>query len=122
MLVAVERNGPVRSAQVANDSIACLSSVIARFVDKRAHLRTDELHAYIRGAEGRILGQSQGNNTHSMQTNFRTSMDPEVLRQGYRKILAHRYDLRLKNYFARCFKYFLRALRHLLYRYSFGSC
>ena len=53
-------------------------------------------------AEGRILGQSQGNNTHSMQTNFKTTMDAEVLRQGYRKILAHLYDLRLKNYFARC--------------------
>ncbi|MFP4650059.1 MAG: B12-binding domain-containing radical SAM protein [Desulfobacterales bacterium] len=53
-------------------------------------------------AEGRILGQSCGNNTHSMQTNFTTKMDPEVLRRGYRKILAHLYDLRLKNYFARC--------------------
>ncbi len=46
MLVAVERNGPVRSAPVANDSIANLSPLIRRFVDKRSHLRTDELHAY----------------------------------------------------------------------------
>jgi hypothetical protein len=46
VLVAVERNGPVRSALVANDSIANLSPWIERFVDKRSHLRTDELHAY----------------------------------------------------------------------------
>jgi hypothetical protein len=46
VLVAVERNGPVRSASVDSDSIANLSPVIDRFVDKRAHLKTDELHAY----------------------------------------------------------------------------
>lgn len=46
MLVAVERNGPVRSAPVDSDSIANLSPVIERFVDKCAHLKTDELHAY----------------------------------------------------------------------------
>jgi hypothetical protein len=46
VLVAVERHGPVRSAPVANDSIANLSPLIQRFVDKRSHLRTDELHAY----------------------------------------------------------------------------
>ena len=46
MLVAVERNGPVRSASVESDGIANLSPVIDQFVDKRAHLKTDELHAY----------------------------------------------------------------------------
>ena len=46
MLVAVERNGPVRSASVQSDSAANLSPVVARFVNKRAHLKTDELHAY----------------------------------------------------------------------------
>ena len=46
MLVAVERNGPVRSAPVPSDSIANLSPIVERFVDKQAHLRTDELHAY----------------------------------------------------------------------------
>jgi len=48
VLVAVERNGPVRSALVSSDSIANLSPIIDRFVDKRAHLRTDELHSYKR--------------------------------------------------------------------------
>ena len=46
MLIAVERNGQVRSAPVASDSLAHLSPVVDQFVDKRAHLRTDELHAY----------------------------------------------------------------------------
>jgi hypothetical protein len=36
----------VRSAPVHSDSIANLSPVIEQFVDKRAHLKTDELHAY----------------------------------------------------------------------------
>ena len=46
MLVAVERSGPVRSAPVESDSINNLSPVIDQFVSKRAHLKTDELHAY----------------------------------------------------------------------------
>ncbi len=44
--MAVERHGPVRSVPVQSDSIANLSPAIERFVDKRAHLKTDELHAY----------------------------------------------------------------------------
>ena len=36
----------MRSAPVPNDSIATLSPIIDRFVDKRSHLKTDELHAY----------------------------------------------------------------------------
>jgi hypothetical protein len=36
----------VRSAPVESDSVANLSPVIDQFVDKRAHLKTDELHAY----------------------------------------------------------------------------
>ena len=44
--MAVERRGPVRSAPVPNDSIANLLPLIERFVDKRSHLKTDELHAY----------------------------------------------------------------------------
>jgi len=53
-------------------------------------------------AEGRLLNTSDGNNTHAMRTNFRTIMDPDTLKEGYRKILAHLYDPRLKNYFGRC--------------------
>lgn len=44
--MAVERNGSVRSAPVQSDSIANLRPVIESFVDKRANLKTDQLHAY----------------------------------------------------------------------------
>ena len=36
----------MRAVPVQNDSVVNLSPVIDRFVDKRAHLKTDELHAY----------------------------------------------------------------------------
>lgn len=62
-------------------------------------------------AEGRILSRPVGNNTHTMQTNFRTVMAPETLRNGYLKILKHLYGFRLKNYFRRC--------SHLLDRIEF---
>jgi len=54
--------------------------------------------------EGRILKASKGNNTHCMETNFLTRMDPVKLRNGYRKVLNTIYDSNLKNYFARCNK------------------
>ena len=53
-------------------------------------------------AEGRIISASIGNNTHVLTTNFKTAMDSERLKEGYKKILANIYDFRLKNYFARC--------------------
>lgn len=53
-------------------------------------------------AEGRILATSQGNNTHSLTTNFITKMNREKLKEGYKKILSTIYDSRLKNYFRRC--------------------
>ena len=46
MLVAVQRNGPVRATPVASDKIAELSPQLDRFVDKKAHLMTDENHSY----------------------------------------------------------------------------
>jgi radical SAM superfamily enzyme YgiQ (UPF0313 family) len=52
--------------------------------------------------QDRILAASAGNNTHHMMTNFKTRMAPELLKQGYRKVLAAIYDPHLKNYFARC--------------------
>ncbi len=52
--------------------------------------------------EGRMLFSSDGNNTHAMETNFVTRMDPLVLRRGYRKVLETLYDYNLKNYFTRC--------------------
>jgi hypothetical protein len=55
--------------------------------------------------EGRILKASIGNNTHSMATNFKTVMDPERLKEGYKNILAGIYDFNLKNYFERCSRF-----------------
>lgn len=52
--------------------------------------------------ENRIVAASAGNNTHHLSTNFITRMDSRILLDGYKKILAHIYDFRLKNYFKRC--------------------
>jgi hypothetical protein len=46
VLVAVERNGPVRAVPVKSDSLKSLMPHIKRFVDKRSHLMTDQLHTY----------------------------------------------------------------------------
>jgi len=54
--------------------------------------------------EGRLLGGTGGNNTHSMETNFRTRMDAGELKEGYTRVLSAIYDSNLKNYFARCSK------------------
>jgi hypothetical protein len=53
-------------------------------------------------AEGRILRATLGNNTHNLATNFKTIMDSDKLKEGYKKILSHIYDSRLKHYFERC--------------------
>lgn len=46
VLVAVERQGPVRSALVDNDQAAELGPWVEHFVQKDAHLMTDENRAY----------------------------------------------------------------------------
>jgi len=46
VLVAVERNGPVRAVPVKSDKLVDLLPHIKRFVDKSAHLMTDQLHSY----------------------------------------------------------------------------
>ncbi|MGD9367191.1 MAG: radical SAM protein [Desulfobacteraceae bacterium] len=53
-------------------------------------------------AEGRILKQASGNNTHLMGTNFVTKMNASQLISGYQKLLEQLYDRRLKTYFQRC--------------------
>lgn len=44
--MAVERNGPVRAVPVNSDKVKDLLPHITRFVDKGAHLMTDQLHSY----------------------------------------------------------------------------
>ena len=46
VLVAVERHGPVRSALIASDKTAELLPWVEGFVQKDAHLMTDENHSY----------------------------------------------------------------------------
>lgn len=46
MLVAVERNGPVRAALVDSDKVTDLMPEITQFVDRHSHLMTDQLQAY----------------------------------------------------------------------------
>jgi transposase-like protein len=46
VFVAVERNGPVRAVPVKSDKFADLLPHITRFVDKGAHLMTDQLQSY----------------------------------------------------------------------------
>jgi radical SAM superfamily enzyme YgiQ (UPF0313 family) len=64
--------------------------------------------------EGRILKASLGNNTHCMTTNFKTIMDPNRLKEGYKNILACVYDFNLKNYFERC-SHFLDTIEYTGY-------
>jgi len=52
--------------------------------------------------EGRITKATLGNNTHSLTTNFKTIMDSEKLKEGYKKILSYLYGSRLRHYFQRC--------------------
>jgi hypothetical protein len=40
-----------------------------------------------------------------MTTNFKTTMDPNRLKEGYKRILACIYDFNLKNYFERCSRF-----------------
>lgn len=52
--------------------------------------------------EGRLLAESDGNNTHFFESNFKPKMPIAELVAGYKKILASIYDRTLKNYFNRC--------------------
>jgi len=52
--------------------------------------------------EGRLLGESYGNNTHGFETNFLTRMPPDRLAEGYKRVLRTLYDPTLRNYFDRC--------------------
>ncbi len=51
-------------------------------------------------AEGRILQETSGNNTHSFSTNFIPAMDGEKLVRGYKRLISQIYTP--KEYFGRC--------------------
>jgi radical SAM superfamily enzyme YgiQ (UPF0313 family) len=58
--------------------------------------------------EGRILGESYGNNTHAFEANFVTRMPAEQLAEGYKRLMHTLYDPSLRNYFDRCRRLFDR--------------
>lgn len=59
------------------------------------------------GQEKRLLTHAiSGSNTHCLTTNFLTKIDPDILKEGYKKVLDFLYGKHLKNYFARCSKLF----------------
>jgi radical SAM superfamily enzyme YgiQ (UPF0313 family) len=63
-------------------------------------LRGTDLYSRLE-AEGRLLAESSGNNVE-IALNFRPQLEPQVLIDGYRRVLAALYDSGLRNYFARC--------------------
>lgn len=67
------------------------------------------LHARLT-AEGRILGTSSGgNNTHDLELNFVPRMKADLLREGYKRVLAEVY--KPSRYFARCLD-LIHRLKH----------
>jgi hypothetical protein len=52
--------------------------------------------------DGRLLGESFGNNTHAFEANFVTRMPADRLAEGYKRVLGTLYDPTLRNYFDRC--------------------
>jgi radical SAM superfamily enzyme YgiQ (UPF0313 family) len=52
--------------------------------------------------EGRLLGESHGNNTHGFEANFVTRMPARRLAEGYKRVMHTLYDPTLDNYFDRC--------------------
>ena len=63
-------------------------------------LRGTDLYARLE-AEGRLLGEASGNNVEVV-LNFRPQLDPQVLTDGYRRVLAALYPSDLSSYFERC--------------------
>jgi radical SAM superfamily enzyme YgiQ (UPF0313 family) len=52
--------------------------------------------------EGRLLGESYGNNTHGFEANFVPRMPADRLAEGYKRVMHTLYDPTLRNYFDRC--------------------
>jgi radical SAM superfamily enzyme YgiQ (UPF0313 family) len=64
-------------------------------------IRGTELYDRLR-REGRLLGESYGNNTHAFEANFVTRMPADRLAAGYKRVMHTLYDPTLRNYFGRC--------------------
>ncbi len=77
--------------QKAGIPLAMIGTMIA--------LPNTQLHRRLE-REGRILGETDGNNTHSMELNFIPRMPRETLMKGYKRVISAIYEPR--NYFQRC--------------------
>ena len=70
-------------------------------------------------SEGRIIGETDGNNTHSMEINFVPRMERDMLVSGYKRVIASIYEPR--NYFDRCATLIRRMPRARQYGRSLTS-
>jgi radical SAM superfamily enzyme YgiQ (UPF0313 family) len=70
-------------------------------------------------SEGRIIGETDGNNTHSMEINFIPRMELDVLVSGYKRVIASIYKPR--HYFDRCATLIRRMPRSRPYGRALGA-
>ena len=75
--------------------------------------REDRLLEEAPGTGGQVIPNLSGAN---VVLNFKPEMDPEILIEGYRRVIATLYDPTLENYFTRCLTLFehLKPVPHLL--------
>lgn len=64
-------------------------------------LKGTDLYERVR-AEGRLLRESAGNNTHGFEANFQTRMPADQLATGYKRVMHTLYGPDLRQYFDRC--------------------
>ncbi|HVR07837.1 MAG TPA: B12-binding domain-containing radical SAM protein, partial [Thermoanaerobaculia bacterium] len=97
-ILGLDGDGPeVFAAQVAFIQEAGIPRAMVGLLTA---LRGTDLYARLE-AEGRLLGEGSGNNGE-VALNFRPQLEPGVLIEGYRRVLATLYEPGLRNYFARC--------------------
>ncbi len=97
-ILGLDGDGPeIFDAQVAFIQAAGIPRAMVGLLSA---MRGTDLHARLE-AEGRLAGEASGNNVE-IALNFRPQLAPEVLIDGYRRVLATLYDPGLKSYFERC--------------------
>ncbi len=75
------------------------SGVVVPMAGLLTALRGTDLYRRLE-SEGRLLGDTTGNNTHSLNFNFKTQLDEKFLVDGYVGLLQRLFDS--KNYYDRC--------------------
>ena len=84
-------------------------------------LRGTDLHTRME-AEDRLLDINSTGHSFNLAINFKPQMDPEILLNGYRRVLTTIYDSTLENYFDRCLTMLrnVKARTHPAERLSWG--